>query len=49
VRSVAFLNLAWQAPEWLPTEAEIRDPDSWIARMDVEGGASGRGAASQAS
>ena len=49
MRSVAFLNLAWQAPEWLPTEAEIRDPDSWIARMDVEGGASGRRAASQAS
>ncbi len=48
-RDVAFLNLAWQAPEWLPTEAEIRDADLWIARMDVEGGASGRGAASQAS
>ena len=48
-RSVAFLNLAWQAPEWLPTEAEIRDPDSWIVRMEREGGASGRGAASQAS
>ena len=49
VRDVAFLNQAWQAPEWLPTEAEIRDPDSWIARMDVEGGASDRGATSQAS
>ncbi len=49
VRDVAFLNLAWQAPEWLPTEAEIRDPDAWIARMDAEGGASARGAASQAS
>ena len=48
-RDVAFLNLAWQAPEWLPTEAEIRDPDGWIARMDSDGGASGRGAASQAS
>jgi coenzyme F420 biosynthesis associated uncharacterized protein len=48
-RGVAFLNLAWQAPEWLPTEAEIRDPDGWIARMDAEGGASDRGAASQAS
>jgi len=48
-RDVAFLNLAWSAPEWLPTEAEIRDPDSWIARMEREGAASGRGAASQAS
>src|SRR3954465_8366962 len=48
-RDVAFLNLAWQAPEWLPTEAEIRDPDAWIARMDGEGGAAGRGATSQAS
>lgn len=45
-RGVAFLNLAWQAPEWLPTEAEIRDPERWIARMDAE---AGRGAASQAS
>jgi len=34
-RDVAFLNRAWQAPELLPTEAEIRDPDSWIARMDA--------------
>jgi len=48
-RSVHFLNLAWQAPEWLPTEAEIRDPDAWIVRMEGQGGASGRGAASQAS
>jgi coenzyme F420 biosynthesis associated uncharacterized protein len=48
-RDVAFLNLAWQAPEWLPTEYEIRHPESWIARMDADGGASGRGAASQAS
>ncbi|MGE3271437.1 MAG: zinc-dependent metalloprotease [Chloroflexota bacterium] len=49
VRDVAFLNHAWQAPEWLPTEAEIRDPDAWIARMEREGAASGQGAASQAS
>jgi coenzyme F420 biosynthesis associated uncharacterized protein len=34
-RDVQFLNRAWQAPEWLPTEAEIRDPDSWIARVDA--------------
>jgi coenzyme F420 biosynthesis associated uncharacterized protein len=48
-RDVAFLNLAWQAPEWLPTESEIRDPESWITRMDGEGGAGGRRATSQAS
>jgi coenzyme F420 biosynthesis associated uncharacterized protein len=48
-RDVAFLNLAWQAPEWLPTESEIRDPASWITRMDGEGGAGGRRATSQAS
>ncbi|MCC7372137.1 MAG: zinc-dependent metalloprotease [Chloroflexi bacterium] len=47
-RDVAFLNQAWQSPEWLPSEAEIRDPDSWIARMDREGGVRGRGAAVQA-
>ena len=48
-RDVAFLNLAWQDPEWLPTETEIRNPEAWIKRMDREGGTSGRGAASQAS
>lgn len=36
-RDVAFLNQAWQAPERLPTEAEIRDPDRWIARMEAMG------------
>jgi coenzyme F420 biosynthesis associated uncharacterized protein len=48
-RDVAFLNLAWQAPEWLPSESEIRDPASWITRMDGEGGAGGRRTTSQAS
>jgi coenzyme F420 biosynthesis associated uncharacterized protein len=48
-RDVAFLNQAWQAPEWLPTESEIRDPASWITRMDGEGGAGGRRTTSQAS
>ena len=36
-RGIAFLNQAWQEPERLPTEAEIRDPDRWIARMDALG------------
>jgi len=35
-RDVAFLNRAWQSAEWLPTEAEIKNPDAWIARMDAE-------------
>jgi len=33
-RGVALLNRAWEAPEHLPTEAEIKDPNRWIARMD---------------
>jgi coenzyme F420 biosynthesis associated uncharacterized protein len=36
-RGIAFLNQAWQAPERLPSEAEVRDPDRWIARMDAMG------------
>lgn len=47
-RDVAFLNLAWSSPELLPSEAEIRDPDGWIARVEREGGVRGRGAAIQA-
>jgi coenzyme F420 biosynthesis associated uncharacterized protein len=31
-----LLNRAWDAPENLPTMAEIRDPDSWITRMRTE-------------
>ena len=36
-RGVAFLNQAWHAPDRLPTEAEIRAPERWIARMDSMG------------
>jgi putative hydrolase len=36
-RGVAFLNRAWHAPDRLPTEAEIRAPERWIARMDSMG------------
>jgi coenzyme F420 biosynthesis associated uncharacterized protein len=35
----AGLARVWRGPEWLPTLAEIRDPDAWIARaaaMDGE-------------
>jgi uncharacterized protein (DUF2342 family) len=35
-RGIAFINRAWQAPDNLPTEAEIRDPDRWIERMEAE-------------
>ncbi len=34
-RGISFANRAWQAPETLPTEAEIRDPDLWIRRMEA--------------
>src|SRR5262249_28410931 len=34
-RGIAFVNRAWQAPESLPTEAEIRDPQRWIGRMEA--------------
>ncbi len=34
-RSISFANRAWQSPEALPTEAEIRDPDLWIRRMEA--------------
>jgi coenzyme F420 biosynthesis associated uncharacterized protein len=32
-RGVAFVNRVWDRPENLPTMAEIRDPQRWIARM----------------
>jgi coenzyme F420 biosynthesis associated uncharacterized protein len=34
-RGIGFANRAWQAPETLPTESEIRDPDLWIRRMEA--------------
>ena len=34
-RGVAFVNRAWEGPELLPTEAEIRDPAAWIGRMEA--------------
>ena len=33
-RDITFANRAWQSREALPTEAEIRDPGRWIARME---------------
>jgi coenzyme F420 biosynthesis associated uncharacterized protein len=34
-RGIAFVNRAWQTPETLPTEVEIRDPGRWIGRMEA--------------
>jgi coenzyme F420 biosynthesis associated uncharacterized protein len=34
-RGITFANRAWQSPETLPTEAEIRDADRWIGRMEA--------------
>jgi putative hydrolase len=33
-RGVGFLNRAWEAEEHLPDEAELRDPERWIARIE---------------
>jgi coenzyme F420 biosynthesis associated uncharacterized protein len=33
-RGVPFANRVWERPENLPTMAEIRNPQAWIARMD---------------
>ena len=33
-RGVAFVNRAWDAPENLPTEREIAEPDRWIRRLE---------------
>jgi coenzyme F420 biosynthesis associated uncharacterized protein len=35
LRGIAFANGAWQSPEVLPTEAEIRDPERWIRRVEA--------------
>jgi coenzyme F420 biosynthesis associated uncharacterized protein len=34
-RGITFFNQAWQSPECLPSEAEIREPDRWIGRMEA--------------
>ena len=34
-RGIAFANRAWESPETLPSEAEIRDPERWIQRMEA--------------
>jgi uncharacterized protein (DUF2342 family) len=27
------LNQVWTGPQWLPSAAEIRAPDGWLARV----------------
>jgi coenzyme F420 biosynthesis associated uncharacterized protein len=34
-RGIAFANRAWESPEVLPSEAEIREPERWIGRMEA--------------
>jgi coenzyme F420 biosynthesis associated uncharacterized protein len=34
-RGVDFLNRVWSGPEALPTENELRDPLSWITRVEA--------------
>lgn len=36
----ALLERAWEGPEWLPSLPEIRDPASWIARVQQSSAAS---------
>ena len=36
-RGREILNRVWEGPEMLPTLAEIRDPDAWMARIDAAG------------
>jgi coenzyme F420 biosynthesis associated uncharacterized protein len=38
-RGITFANRAWASPEALPSEAEIRDPQRWIGRMEAAQGA----------
>jgi uncharacterized protein (DUF2342 family) len=34
-RGIAFMNRVWERAEHLPTMDEIRNPQRWIARMDL--------------
>jgi len=33
----ALFDQVWQGPEWLPTLAEIRAPQTWVARLEAAG------------
>lgn len=32
-----LLARAWEGPEWLPTLAEVREPHTWIERVQPAG------------
>ncbi|GAC1316857.1 MAG: zinc-dependent metalloprotease [Thermoleophilaceae bacterium] len=34
-QGIASLNRVWESPEALPSGAELRDPERWIARLDA--------------
>ncbi len=34
-RGIGFANRAWESPESLPTEEELREPARWLARMEA--------------
>jgi coenzyme F420 biosynthesis associated uncharacterized protein len=34
-RSIAFVNRAWESPDTVPTEGELRDPERWIRRLEA--------------
>jgi uncharacterized protein (DUF2342 family) len=36
-----LLERAWQRPEWLPSLPEIRDPSSWVDRVQRSSAATG--------
>jgi coenzyme F420 biosynthesis associated uncharacterized protein len=36
------LARVWRGPEWLPTMAEIRQPEAWLTRADALDGSGGR-------
>jgi coenzyme F420 biosynthesis associated uncharacterized protein len=33
-RGIDFMNRVWEGPQYLPTEAEIKNPELWIGRME---------------
>jgi uncharacterized protein (DUF2342 family) len=40
LRGGTFAHRVWERPEHLPTLAEIKQPQAWIARIEQMGGSS---------
>jgi uncharacterized protein (DUF2342 family) len=34
-RGIDFMNRVWSGPEMLPTEAEIKQPEQWVRRVEL--------------